>query len=142
MTINAAGLALIKKFERCVLTAYDDGTGVWTVGYGHTHNVTPNMVITQAQADAFLAQDIAIAESVVNGAAEVDLTPNQFSALVSFEFNTGALEGSTLLKLVNSEDFRGAADQFLKWVWAGGEILAGLEARRAAERALFLNPVE
>lgn len=143
--INAAGLDLIKSFEGCELTAYRDSGGIATVGWGHTGPGTPPVgdSITQAQADAFLASDVKYAEGVVADSVEIALTPNQFSALVSFEYNTGSLPGSTMLKLLNSNDIAGAAAQFDNWVYAdvnGDEVkLDGLVRRRAAEKALFLN---
>jgi lysozyme len=143
-SVNAAGLDLIKSFEGCELTAYQDSGGIWTIGYGHTGpGVEPGVTITQAQADAFLASDVKYAEGVVADSVEIALTPNQFSALVSFEYNTGSLPGSTMLKLLNSNDIAGAAAQFDNWVYAdvgGNEVkLDGLVRRRAAEKALFLN---
>jgi lysozyme len=100
------------------------------------------MQITQAQADAFLAQDLQQAADGVARAVQVQLTPNQFGALVSFAFNLGigALGHSTLLAKVNAGDFAGASGEFLKWDHAGGVEVAGLKRRREAERALFLKP--
>jgi lysozyme len=139
-TINAAGLALIEQFEGCELTAYDDGTGVLTIGYGHTDGVSAGETISMTQAIAFLHADLASAEADVSRLVEIQLRPNQFSALVSFQFNTGALGGSTLLALLNQGDTAGAAGQFARWDQAGGAVLEGLQRRRAAERALFLTP--
>jgi lysozyme len=34
--INAAGIALIKRFEGLRLQAYQCPAGIWTIGYGHT----------------------------------------------------------------------------------------------------------
>ena len=141
--VNSAGLALIESFEGDELRAYPDpGTGgePYTIGFGHTANVHPGELITHAQAIAFLEADVVNAENAVAAAVEVDLTPNQFSALVSFEYNTGAFAGSTLQQLVNAKDLAGAADQFARWVYAGGAVMAGLVRRREAERALFVTP--
>ena len=71
------------------------------------------------------------------------LNQNQFDALVSWTFNLGPgnLRSSTLLKRLNAGDYRGAADEFLKWNKADGKVLPGLTKRREAERALFLEPV-
>jgi lysozyme len=137
MKTNEAGIQLIESFEGCRLQAYQDSGGIWTIGYGHTLGVKPGDVITQAQAEQYLREDLADAEAVLNKAAGVDLTPNQFSALVSFQYNTGALVGSTLMRLVNAKDFAGAQAQFGLWVNAGGQKLEGLVRRRAAEAALF-----
>jgi len=141
--INAAGLALIERSEGDRLHAYPDpGTDAqpYTIGYGHTQGVYPGETITQAQAIAFLEQDVATAEQTVSALVEVMLTPNQFAALVSFEYNTGALDGSTLLALVNRNDMAGAVEQFGRWVWSNGAILPGLVTRRAAEAKLFSTP--
>lgn len=91
--IGQAGLALIKQFEGCRLIAYQCSAGVWTIGYGHTAGVYKGMKITQAQADAFLKQDIAKFEKYINNPSYVPFTDklnqNQFDALVSFAFNLG-----------------------------------------------------
>jgi lysozyme len=154
---NAAGLALIEKFEGCVLYAYDDGDGKWphppiepgdpvvgtlTIGYGHTQNVYPGQTITQGEAQAYLQQDLQEAESVVSELVEVALTPNQFSALVSFVYNEGegTFESSSLLALVNEKKFADAADVFGEYIYAYGQVEQGLVDRRAAEKALFLAP--
>ena len=92
--IGQAGLALIKQYEGCRLAAYRCAAGVWTIGYGHTAGVHSGMTITQAQADAYLQQDIAKFAGYVNNPAYVPITANlnqnQFDALVSFAFNLGA----------------------------------------------------
>jgi lysozyme len=136
--INNAGLNLIRDFEGCSLTAYDDGTGVWTIGWGHTP-ATPGETITQEQADQMLLDDLQRFEQCVNDAVSHDINPNQFAALVSFAYNLGcgSLDGSTLLAMVNSGNYDGAAQQFGRWVYAGGQVLEGLVRRRAAEANLF-----
>jgi lysozyme len=76
----------------------------------------------------------------VSAAVTVPLNDNQFAALVSFVYNlgAGALQESTLLGLLNGGNYNGAAEQFSRFVYAGGEVLQGLVTRRNAERALFL----
>lgn len=135
---------LVKGFEGCRLTAYPDpGTGgaPWTIGYGHTGGVQPGQKITQDQADAFLVNDLAIAAAAVAQRVEVPLNQNQFDALTSFVFNigAGAFHGSTMLRLINQRDFFGAAGQFERWQYAGGQQHPGLLRRRIAERTLFLR---
>lgn len=144
MNISANGVKLIQQFEGLRLKAYQDAVGVWTIGYGHTGpDVTPGLVISQAQADALLARDLSRFEAGVTRLALVPLNQNQFDALVSFSYNLGlgSLQNSTLLRLLNQRDYAGAAAQFPRWNKAGGKVLPGLTRRRAAEQALFLQPV-
>ena len=147
--INDAGLQLIKSFEGYAqavpgstdVVAYLDAVGVPTIGYGHTgSDVHMGLRITQAQAEGLLQDDLARFENGVASCVTVPLTDNQFAALVSFAYNlgVGTLQESTLLRLLNSGDTTGAADQFLRFVYAGGQQLAGLVRRRQAERDLFL----
>lgn len=140
--INQEGFKLLTAFEGCELTAYDDGGGVWTIGYGHTgDDVFPEMTISQKQAEDLLIGDLEKFESYVEDAVEVQLNDNQFSALVCFCFNVGpgteGFGGSTLLKLLNDGDYQGAANQFPVWNKVNGEPWPGLTRRRLAEQALF-----
>ena len=66
-TTSQAGIDLIKSFEDCRLTAYQDSVGVWTIGYGHTNGVYAWMTITQAQAEEFLRSELKTADNAVNG---------------------------------------------------------------------------
>jgi lysozyme len=134
-TTNQAGLQLIESFEGLRLNSYQDSVGVWTIGYGHTQGVQPGQTITQQQAQAFLQQDLGIAEAGVNKLG-LTLTDNQFAALVSFTFNLGA---GNLNKLL-SQGLAAAPDRILLFDHAGGKVLPGLTRRRQAERALFLTP--
>lgn len=137
------GLELIKKFEGLRLEAYKCPAGKNTIGYGHTRGVRIGQKITKDQAERFLADDFLEAESEVARMVKVPLTWNQLDALASFVFNLGAakLLGSTLLKKLNSGDYKGAAAEFDKWVFANGVKLNGLIARRKAERELFEGKV-
>lgn len=139
MKVSDKGLALIKEFEGCKLTAYQDSVGVWTVGYGHTKTARRGMVITQAQADELLAKDVAEHATGVYKALQVKLERHQFDAVVSLAFNVGvnAVRNSTLLKMINRGDAKLAAAQFDRWNKAGGKVLAGLTRRRAAERKMY-----
>ncbi|MEG4234262.1 glycoside hydrolase family protein [Microcoleus sp. Pol11C3] len=142
--INQEGFKLLTSFEGCELTAYDDGGGVWTIGYGHTgDDVYPGLTISQTQAEELLRGDLEKFESYVEDAVEVEIDDNQFSALVCFCFNVGpgteGFGGSTLLKLLNDGDYQGAANQFPVWNKVNGEPWLGLTRRRLAEQALFLG---
>lgn len=149
MQTSLNGIALIKKFEGCRLAAYPDpGTGgdPWTIGYGWTHPVDgkpvrPGMTIDEVTADRLLKTGLVGYENDVLKVVRVKLTQGQFDALVSFAYNVGsrALSTSALLKKLNTGDYAGAADEFLRWNKAGGKVLNGLTRRREAERALFLS---
>ncbi|WP_457584352.1 lysozyme [Ensifer canadensis] len=140
--INATGLALVKQWEGLTTKAYRDVAGVWTIGYGHTSvagapAVTPGMVITQAQADDILKADLATFEERVSRLVKVPLSDGQFAVLVSFDFNTGRLGRSTLLKKLNAGDYDAVPAELMKWVNAGGKRVKGLVNRRAAEAGLW-----
>ena len=139
MKTSQKGLDLIKSFEGLRLSAYKDVVGVVTIGYGTTAGVKMGDTITKERAEELLREDVARFEAQVLRMVKVPLTQGQHDALVSFVYNLGAgnLSNSTLLRLLNSGDYKGAAAQFDRWNKAGGKTLAGLVRRRAAERALF-----
>ena len=146
MAVSPFGVDLICSFEGKRLTAYDDGVGVWTIGSGTT--VYPNGIkvkkgdtCTEAQAKTYMAHDLKKFEATVNKAVTVQLNQNQFDALVSLAYNIGtnAFSKSTLVKKLNANDIRGAADQFDVWVNAGGKRMQGLVNRRSKEKQLFLK---
>jgi GH24 family phage-related lysozyme (muramidase) len=146
MQTSDKGISLIKQFEGCKLTAYQDSVGVWTIGYGWTQPVDgkpirAGMTIKQETAERLLKTGLVSYESDVSRLVKVGLTQGQFDALVSFTYNLGArsLSTSTLLRKLNGGDYAGAADEFLRWNKAGGNVLNGLTRRREAERALFLS---
>ena len=146
MKMTKEGLALIKAHEGCKLTAYKCPADVWTIGYGHTSaaglpNVKRGLRITRQQADALLVDDLKKYEAMVKRNVKVELTDNQFSALVSFTYNVGegALKQSSLLKAVNSKKFGLVPSRFALWNKGGGHVLAELVRRRADEAALFMS---
>ncbi|CCC99682.1 lysozyme (fragment) (plasmid) [Azospirillum baldaniorum] len=114
-----------------------------TIGYGRTAGVKLGQTITAAQAETFLRADMAAAAAQVDKLVKVPLSDRQRGALASFVFNlgAGALQSSTLLRLLNQGDYEGAAGQFGRWVYAtvnGEKVqLPGLKRRRAAEADLF-----
>ena len=128
------------------LQAYDDGTGVCTIGYGTT--IYPNGKTVQycdlctiEQAQSLMQHDLKRFEQAVSTAIKVPLNQHQFDALVSLTYNIGigAFRNSTLLKLLNTSDYVGASNQFDVWVKAGGQTVQGLVNRRAVEKAYFLK---
>lgn len=141
--IGQAGLKLIMEFEGCRLTAYQCSAGVWTIGYGHTAGVHKGMKITQAQAEAYLKQDVAKFEKYVSNASYVPFTDklnqNQFDALVSFAFNLGQGNVKKLCTGRVMNQIPSAMQQYCK---AAGKTLPGLQRRRKAEAALYNKKVE
>ena len=137
--VNQETLALIQRWEGLSLTAYEDVGGVLTIGYGSTAGVVPGMKITKAQAEKRLRDDLAVAEEAVERLVKVDLTDNQFGALVSFVFNVGAgaFKSSTLLRKLNAGDYAAVPGELARWNRAGGKPVQGLANRRAAEAGLW-----
>lgn len=143
MKINDDGLNLIKEFEGCQLNAYKDPVGVWTIGYGHTKGVYAGQIITKAQAESYLRQDLAESEKAVEKWNPIyHWNENEFSALVSFTFNCGAGSLNNLLKNGSRTKAEIAKAILLYNKGVNGKTLPGLTRRRRAERALFIEPVK
>jgi lysozyme len=143
MRTSQVGIDLIKNYEGFSPAIYPCPAGIPTVGYGHVvlkHEKFPP-TITKQEAEKILQQDLVQFENSVNNLIKVPLNQNQFDALVSFTFNLGggALQRSTLRQRLNRGEYRDAANEFTKWVFAGGRRLRGLVRRREAERDLFLS---
>lgn len=161
--VNAATVFLVKSFEGIPgldtgdIHAYMDPVGIWTIGWGHAISVDGRFLrgsgdldkvkalypdgISEAQAEALLTSDLMQAGSGVMSVVTAPLNDDQYGALTSFTLNLGLgnLRSSTLLKLLNTRDYAGAANQFPRWSYAHGKQLAGLLKRRQAERTLFLS---
>lgn len=146
MHMTEEGLALIRRFEGYRGKAYRCPAGIWTIGYGHTSQAGPPVVsegleIDRATAAGILARDVDVFAGEVRRLLSVELSPQQFSALVSFSYNVGVgnLRKSPVLRAVNAGDFAAVPRRLQLWNKAGGRVLPGLVKRRAAEAALFLG---
>ena len=144
MKIDEKGLAMIKSFEGCKLTAYKcvASEKYFTIGYGHYgSDVKAGMTITEERASELLRNDVSGAELVVNEKVKVPITQSMFNALVSFVYNIGSGNfcKSSLLKKLNLKDYKGASEEFHKWRKSGGMVLRGLEVRREKEKKEFLR---
>lgn len=129
----------IKKFEACVLTAYQDAKGVWTIGYGHTAGVKKGDKITLYQAEQFLKEDLQKFEEVANRCRRIT-TQGRFDAILDFIYNCGpsAFEKSTLKTYIEAGKATWEIqEQFLRWVNSGGRKLGGLVTRRIWEANRF-----
>lgn len=149
---SVGGLEMIKGFEGVRLKAYKDSAGVWTIGWGSTYyaNGMPvkkgDKLVNIDCANDLFRITLENYANEVRSLVHVQLTQNQFDALVSFQYNTGGLAGSTLLRKLNAGDYQGAADQFPLWnkvtdpITGQKKPFSVLTERRAKERKLFLKP--
>jgi len=139
MKLSTIGIDLLKHFEGCETLAYQDSVGVWTIGYGHTKGVYEGMTVSQEGAEELLAHELEEYEGYINDIPKVALTQCQFDGLVCWVYNLGPtnLRSSTLLKVLNEENYEDVPFQMRRWDKAGGVVLKGLTRRRVAESMLF-----
>lgn len=138
MRTSDVGLLKLSVREGRRRKAYRDTKGIWTIGVGHTGpEVKEGLEISDAEIDRLLAEDVKWAEAAVN-AVKAPLNQNMFDALVSFVFNIGApaFATSTMKKLLDVGDYKGAWQQFDRWV-----IPKEITGRRMQEKAQFITPV-
>lgn len=145
-SLSDNGMKLLEQFEGLRLEAYLDSASIATIGFGSIKYPNGNRVklgdkITKAQAKEYKLHDLKEFESTVNTSVKVPLTQNQYDALVSLSYNigSGAFKNSTLLKKLNSGDYKGAAEQFLVWNKVNSKKVQGLVNRREVERNLFIK---
>jgi len=141
MKASVDAYELIKQFEGLRLEAYLCPAGIWTIGYGHTSGVSPNSFITIQEADEYLHRDVAAIEMQLNK-LNLSLRQCQWDAIVSFVFNVGIgnFKASTLLaKIRINPDDNSITDEFLRWVYANGKVMRGLQKRRLTEMKLYFS---
>ncbi len=141
MKASVDAYELIKQFEGLRLEAYLCPAGIWTIGYGHTSGVSPNSFITTQEADEYLHRDVAAIEMQLNK-LNLSLRQCQWDAIVSFVFNVGIgnFKASTLLaKIRINPDDNSIIDEFLRWVYANGKVMRGLQKRRLTEMKLYFS---
>jgi GH24 family phage-related lysozyme (muramidase) len=149
MKISENGLNLIKRFEGCILTAYQDSGGVWTIGYGTTDadksitgtRITASLRITQEQAENWLRESVdqKYGPEVEKYNNTYHWNQNQFDALVSFAYNIGSIDQLTAK---GTRSIQQISEKILEYNRAGGKVLTGLVYRRKLEKQLFDTPVE
>jgi lysozyme len=136
----------IKQKEGFRGSVYQDVAGIWTIGYGTTFidgirvgkNTPP---IDEARGEELLKQDVKLFEVAVKVGVRVPITQSMFDAMVSLTYNIGpaAFRSSSVVREINEGNYDAAADAFRMWKFAGGQVVAGLEARREEERSWFLR---
>lgn len=141
MAVIMATAAIVQPWEGRELRAYQDIVGVWTICDGDTNNVRPGMVETDKGCDVRLYANLKRYQSELDKCLVVDLPVKTEAAFVSWTYNIGwgAACKSTLVRKANAGDVRGACDELMKWVNAGGRFVKGLFNRRTAERQLCLE---
>jgi len=142
MAIAKSTLDFIIKEEGSRNKAYKDSKGLLTIGVGHLIKADePHLkdaVLTDEQVEDLLRSDLKWCSEAVESSVKVSLSQNQYDALYSLCFNLGAtnFKKSTVVKKINENDLKGAADAFLMW-----NKPAVLQKRRERERALFLSGI-
>ena len=147
MKLNKTGYDLIKRFEGCKLTAYQDSVGVWTIGYGSTYYENMQKVkqgdkVSQQRANEIFEFVASRFARNVDDIITSKPTQNQFNAVVSLAYNIGLgnFQKSTLLKKLNKNpNDKTIKDEFMKWVNAGGRKLQGLVNRRKKEAEIYYS---
>ena len=144
--ISEKGYAIIREFEGFKAEAYLDTGGVWTIGFGtikypNGQRVKKGDTCTREQAEQWLKNDCKLVDDCLDKYVTAKTTQNQFDALASFVYNIGetAFAKSTMLTLLNQNNFTAAANQFDRWVFDNGKRITGLANRRTKEKALFLS---
>jgi len=146
-TVNRETVEHVKRWEGMKLTAYPDpgsrDGNPWTIGYGHTSDgfmkVERGLSISPKQAEDALEYDLNETAAAVDELVKVELSDNQFGALVSFAFNVGlaAFKRSTLLRKLNKGDYAAVPSELARWTRNDGTVMKGLVNRRAAEAGLW-----
>lgn len=147
MKISENGLNLIKRFEGCRLSAYQDSVGVWTIGYGTTNadkvitgtTICKGLKIAQGTADEWLRQSVDKKYGLeVDKYSAYNWNQNEYDALVSFAYNIGSIDQLTAKGTRSRAEI---SEKILAYNSGGGKVLAGLTRRRQAEQKLFLTPI-
>lgn len=140
-----SAMDFIEAWEGCRLQAYKCPAGIWTIGVGHTQDVTEHDEITYEQSRDLLRRDLELVKHNLAPFINVHVTEGQFVALVSLAFNVGVgyvvRQCPRLMRALNAGDAEACAHEFLDINRAGGKVLSGLTERRRAEAKLFLSEV-
>lgn len=131
----------VKRWESCRLRAYQDGAGVWTIGYGHTRDVHPGDTCTQEQADEWVVDELVEYGEGLSRYITRAPRQNQFDGLLSLAYNCGidAIGMSGVMARHNAGLFDECGERFLMWNRSGGVVVRGLTKRRAAERDVYAS---
>lgn len=138
--ITIAGV-MLPDLEGVRYEPYYDVAGVLTVCYGHTgRDIIPGKKYTEAECRSLLEKDLIPYDRSVNRSVKVPASEYQKAALITFSYNIGvtAFEHSSVLRNLNSGNYRAACDGLSQWIYAGGRKWKGLMNRREVEREVCL----
>jgi lysozyme len=127
------------------LSPYYDSGHVLTDCYGRTVGVVAGRAVTKSTCDAALTSDLQSHEAgMVACLSNPDAIPDRpYLSFLDFTYNVGARAacGSTMFRMINAGNIRGACGEFGKWIYVKGQAIPGLVNRRKAEAALCLSGI-
>jgi lysozyme len=139
--VVALALPFTAYHEGLRLKAYLDPIGIPTICYGETLGVEMGQEKTKAECDALFEARLGFFAYAVDAAISPSMSPYTHAALTSWTYNVGigAMQKSTLVRLMNEGRTVEACNELPKWNKAGGRVLPGLVKRREDERKLCLQ---
>lgn len=139
----AAAVALIGGYEGLRMNSYQDVIGVWTACYGETRGIKPGMKFTKAECDAQFAKGLVEFETGMRACLKQpdDIPIKPYVAFLSLSYNIGlgAFCKSSVARLANAGDLKGACNRIPAFNKAGGRVIKGLVSRRGDEQRYCLQ---
>ena len=136
LALSASALVGIALHEGYSPVAYTPVPGdVPTIGFGTTQGVKAGDTITPERALQRALTDIQRFEGALKQCVTVPLHQHEYDAFISLSYNIGASAfcNSTLVRRLNSGDYRGACEEIKRWDKFKGQPLRGLTLRRQKE---------
>lgn len=112
-----------------------------TIGFGTTGGVKMGDKTTPTRALVRALDDVQRFEGALKQCVKVPLHQHEYDAYLSLAYNIGptAFCNSTLVRVLNQEQYREACDQILRWDRFQGQPLRGLTIRRQKEHRQCLG---
>lgn len=136
LSLSAAAFVAILAHEGYREAAYTPVPGdVPTIGFGTTEGVKPGDRTNPVQAVQRALRDSSKFEGAIKRCVKVPLHQYEYDAYVSLSYNIGegAFCNSTLVRLLNAEQYDLACEQIKRWDKFNGRSLPGLTKRRQEE---------
>lgn len=114
---------MLKREEGCVLHAYKDSVGLWTIGYGRLIDKSKGGGITEAEADYLLDNDIFKVTTQLSAAFPWfnGLNEPRKAVLIGMAFQMGMkglVSFKTSLSNIRDEHYANAAESMRQSLWA------------------------